>query len=613
VKRLLESAEPHEQLSAVELWAGNFRGILKDHANVRTAFWICPATAVDEPFVPVGQELLVCTDTNYNICYMFRCVATVIHGIGLCCTIKRPLWFTSTLKWISTVYDSVHVDGAELVLKTSGLHWTHTRSHQLFAVIETSAAIAPLLSTRDLRPTVPSKPSGSTSAAASSSSASSAQPSVSSSSGAPATSERSVHDELEYDHAADLYSERVTADAEEICEDLVTNAELQVSLSAGPCPSSSSPSVRPLIFSTACVALSSYSHFLSLSLLIVIVTQCMLVADRMHRAIGAHVSPCLVQASSGGASSSAARAAEAPSVSPVAPPGSDLADLLAGVAYQPFEEDPRNFDHDLFRAHFAETAVPAEPPQRDVKASELEDLVTDVRTQFLANLDVLAKRHAAIADCPVGGVSPTDVADFKNRHISMVEHNGEVCLVHWSQFPCGTFGRPVALDHLNRIKTLVAMNFSVEDYSGAHLVHPNIGCWMGRWTQANRPAFPAHMLTLKRMWTVALRGQSRLAEASSSPMSDSIGFCRSCQNLQNLHEPLHDCPLCLFAWHPSCSDRVATKSDIQSVDGVAQNIVPAIFRQPADERFLCLGRQQHYAIDTSILWLLARSVVHSSP
>jgi hypothetical protein len=282
----------------------------------------------------------------------------------------------------------------------------------------------------------------------------------------------------------------------------------------------------------------------------------------------------------------------------VAPPGSDanhVEDALAGLAYRPFEEDPRNFDSELFRVHFGaeegpEGILAANPPDRAPSLAPELEVVEDVRTRFLANVAVLARRDAALANCPTGGVSKTDVAEFKNRHISMVEYQESVTLVHWSQFPCGTFGRPVELDHLNRVKTPVAMNFSVVNYTGSLIIHPNVGLFMGRWTQGNRPAFPTEMLTLKTMWAVALRGQARLSAASSAHESDSIAFCRLCKNLTNLSEPIHECPFCLCAWHASCSSRVAAVSGIGPADGVVQSVIPPVFRQPVDDdRFLFLA------------------------
>jgi hypothetical protein len=219
---------------------------MKDSADIRTAFWICPAAEVDSHFPPVGQQLRVCCDTNYSICHLFFAQAEHIVDIGLCCTICRPLRFTSTLKWIAEVFDRVHTDEEELVLKTSVLHWSHTRSKGLFAVIESSKLVAPLIPASELRGTTkssdkapkpkPKAPAHDVAASSCAAAASSDAPGSHGSSGS-AGSGKDIRDEVDCDSAADMFSERVCADAEEIGEDTVTAAEIAfVSSVAQPSP-----------------------------------------------------------------------------------------------------------------------------------------------------------------------------------------------------------------------------------------------------------------------------------------------------------------------------------------------------------------------------------------
>jgi hypothetical protein len=130
---------------------------------------------------------------------------------------------------------------------------------------------------------------------------------------------------------------------------------------------------------------------------------------------------------------------------------------------------------------------------------------------------------------------------------------------------------------MGRIKTLVAMNVPVIDYSGSELVHPDLGVWMGRWARIARPHFPPDMLILKRMWEAALRGQARIAAESSD--TDSIDMCIACRNTKHLDEAVHDCPICLFAWHASCSLRASSAAiDTSGVQKIQPGALPRVFR-----------------------------------
>ena len=197
----------------------------------------------------------------------------------------------------------------------------------------------------------------------------------------------------------------------------------------------------------------------------------------------------------------------------------------------------------------------------------------DAATMGARLLDDTAK---AKRDRPVGGTRRLS-SDLYELSLVMLEIAGvrSVNLVTWKD-PVELIGRIARIDHADRvIFSLPAVEGKDRDLSHCEIIHPAIGVTMLKVKAAMRPRVPSDILRIKMMWEVALTAHTR---DPISALSDTLLPCSWCSD-DSRDEAIHQCALCLCAWHDSCATKLRAHVQAQAVPEIEQRAVtlPRLF------------------------------------
>jgi hypothetical protein len=191
------------------------------------------------------------------------------------------------------------------------------------------------------------------------------------------------------------------------------------------------------------------------------------------------------------------------------------------------------------------------------------------RREWGISVGVLSERLEALAQQNVGTelslVSPalSDGADG----VAAMSEGTELCVVvRWGKFRHRRLGQKCKLDASRRVK--YPWHAPMVDFSCSELVHPAIGVSLES-TTSERPTLPFAAWRLRSMWQTG----RALGYDAGNNFSTTVQSCVVCssgaenveQCLQFSREGANDddgdavcertvrCPMCMLAWHPSCS------------------------------------------------------------